>query len=65
MERYLDERAIPYTVRDVFTEPDALEEIGSRGYMSTPVTRIGDQWIAGYRKDHLDRLLQQGGGAED
>lgn len=64
MERYLDERGIPHTVRDVFAEPDALEEIGSRGYMSTPVTRIGDQWVAGYRKRQLDRLLQQGG-AED
>jgi glutaredoxin len=60
VERYLDERGIAYTVRDVFAEPHALEEIGSRGYMSTPVTRIGDQWIVGYRRKHLDRLLQQG-----
>jgi glutaredoxin len=64
VERYLDERGIAYTVRDVFAEPNALEEIGSRGYMSTPVTRIGDQWIVGYRRKHLDQLLPREG-AED
>jgi glutaredoxin len=61
VERYLDERGIAYTIRDVFAEPDALEEIGSRGYMSTPVTRVGDQWVAGYRRKQLDRLLPHGG----
>ena len=57
VERYLEERGLAFIVRDVFDDPAALEEISSRGYMSTPVTRIGDRWIAGFRKRELDRLL--------
>ena len=57
MERYLEARGLPFTVRDVFADPTALEEMTSRGYMTTPVTRIGDQWVAGFRRKELERLL--------
>ena len=57
MERYLEERGLAFTVRDVFDDPAALEEISSRGYMSTPVTRIGDRWIAGFRRKEFEWLL--------
>lgn len=57
VERYLVRRGLTFTVRDVSEDPDALEEIASRGYMATPVTRIGDRWIAGFRKKELERLL--------
>lgn len=60
VERYLEERGLDFTVRDVFADSDALEDITSRGYMSTPVTRIDDRWIAGFRRNELDRLLPQG-----
>ena len=57
LERYLEDRGLAFTVRDVFADPAALEEITSRGYMSTPVTRIGDRWIAGFRRKELERLF--------
>ena len=38
-------------------DPVALEEITSRGYMSPPVTRIGDHWVAGVKRKQLERLL--------
>ncbi len=48
---------MPFTARDVVADPEALEEIVARGYMSTPVTRIGDRWIAGFRRNEIERLL--------
>ncbi len=57
VERYFEARGLPFTVLDVSDDPDALEEIVSRGYMSTPVTRIGDRWIAGFRRKDFERLL--------
>jgi glutaredoxin len=57
VERFLEQRGVAFTVRDVSKDPRALEEIASRGYMSTPVTRIGDRWVAGFRRKELESLL--------
>ncbi len=58
VERYLESRGVAFKVRSVDTEPAALEEISARGYMTTPVTRIGDHWIAGYKRRELERALK-------
>ncbi len=58
VERYLESRGVVYMVRNVDAEPVALEEILARGYMTTPVTRIGEQWIAGYKQRELERALK-------
>lgn len=55
--RFLEDRGVPFTMLDVSRDADALEEIVSRGYMSTPVTRIGDSWVAGFKRKQLERLL--------
>ncbi len=57
IERYLESRGIAFKVRSVDAEP-ALEEISARGYTTTPVTRIGEQWIAGYKRRELERALK-------
>ena len=57
VERFLEQRGVAFTVHDVSQDPDALEEIASRGYMSTPVTRIGDHWVAGFKRKQFERLL--------
>lgn len=57
VERFLEQRGVTFTVLDVSEDPQALEEIASRGYMSTPVTRIGDDWVAGFNRKQLERLL--------
>ena len=51
------DRGVAFTVRNVDAEPAALEEISARGYMTTPVTRIGEHWIAGYKRRELERAL--------
>jgi len=57
VEAYLRQRAVPFVVRDVVADPDALAVLEARGYMGTPVTRVGDTWIAGFRRDALDQAL--------
>lgn len=57
VEQFLEQRGVAFVARDVFADPAALEEIATRGFMSTPVTRIGDRWIAGFNRKELERLL--------
>ena len=57
VERFLRQRGVEFTVRDVTDDPAALEQIVSRGYMSTPVTRVGDRWVAGFNRSELERLI--------
>ncbi len=57
VERFLRERGLRFDVYDVASDPGALEEITSRGFMTTPVTRIGEEWVAGFRQRTLERLL--------
>lgn len=57
VERYLDEYGVPYEMRDVFADPNALHEIEERGYLTTPVTRVGERWLAGFRRSDFDAAL--------
>lgn len=58
VEALLTKYGIPFQSRDVLDDADALEEIASRGYMSTPVTRIGDTWVGGYDHERLIQLIE-------
>jgi glutaredoxin-like protein NrdH len=57
VERYLTDRGVTFEVCDVFADPVALSEIEDRGYLTTPVTRIGTQWLAGFRPREFDAAL--------
>ena len=57
VERYLTERGVRFEARDVFADPVALSEIEDRGYLTTPVTRIGTQWLAGFRRSEFDAAV--------
>jgi len=57
VEGYLRELGVAFTVRDVTTDEAALDEIFNRGFMTTPVTHIGDQWIAGFKRKEFEQLL--------
>lgn len=57
VERYLNGRGVTFDVRDVFADPLALSEIEERGYLTTPVTRIGTRWLAGFRRGEFDAAL--------
>ena len=58
VERFLREHRMTFVVRDVTADAGALEEIARRGFMATPVTRIGERWIAGFRKRELADALR-------
>ncbi len=56
-ESFLRERGVKFTSRDVTADPEALDEIFQRGFMTTPVIRIGDTWIGGFKRTEIERLL--------
>lgn len=39
------------------SDPEALGAIFRRGFMTTPVIRIGDTWIGGFKRREIERLL--------
>ncbi|MGE3961750.1 MAG: glutaredoxin family protein [Dehalococcoidia bacterium] len=57
VERFLQESGVPYVTRDVTRDADALNDLTERGFMATPVTRVGTQWVAGFSRDELRRAL--------
>lgn len=57
VEAFLRERGMPFIVRDVDRDPAALDTVIARGYMTAPVTRIGVEWVVGFNKRALERLL--------
>ena len=61
IESYFEARGVAFTKRDVVTEPAALEALVAQGYTTTPVTRIGGTWIAGFKRKALDKLLDGAG----
>lgn len=57
VEKFLEEEGFSFALRDVGEDASALDEIASRGYMSTPIIRVGDTWIAGFNKKKLKQAL--------
>lgn len=56
--QYLDGRGVALVPRDVVADASALVELEAEGYLTTPVTRIGDRWIAGFKRGELDEALR-------
>ena len=59
VEALLNEHGVPFQSHDVLEDPDALEAIAARGYMSTPITRFGDTWVAGFDREKLLQLIER------
>ena len=57
VEAFLRKRGVVFITRDVGTDSGALGELIERGYMTTPVTRLGDEWVAGFNRRALERVL--------
>lgn len=58
VEAFLRERDIPYVLRDIGTDTDALRELTDQGFMSTPVLRLGEAWVAGFDRRAIQQLLE-------
>ena len=58
VEEFLTRMGVAFTVKDVSTDGEALDELVRSGFMATPVTIIGGQPLAGSDRKKLERLLQ-------
>lgn len=54
---FLTERGVEFVKRDVLADPAALGEIADRGFMTTPVTRVGERWIPGLNRRELELAI--------
>jgi len=59
VERFLSAHRVSYTLRDVTDDASALDAIVERGFMATPVTHVGERWIAGFRRAELESALHE------
>lgn len=57
VEAFLGDSGVSFTPRDVVLDPSALDRLVDRGFMSTPVTRIREEWIPGFDRRRLERAL--------
>jgi glutaredoxin 3 len=55
--RWLRERGVAYTAKDVGTDPAAMAEFLTLGYLTTPVTVVDDTAVPGFQPQRLARLL--------
>lgn len=62
--RYFDRIGAHYVSRDVTVDAAALEALVSRGFMQTPVIRIGDEWLGGFRRRVVEAAMRRHEGRE-
>ena len=63
--RYLDQRGVTYTTRDVLSDPSATAILfGRLGRVTTPVVQIGDRLLVGHDPVQLARFLPRSGEEE-
>lgn len=55
-KKKLTAMGIDYSTIDLVDDPDAMELVKSKGFLSAPVVNAGDEWWAGFRPDLLDEL---------
>ena len=58
---YLSRKGFDFTVHNVSEDRDALKELVTMGYRSTPVTVIGDEKVVGYSPSKIDEALEGAG----
>ncbi|HAL47765.1 MAG: glutaredoxin family protein [SAR202 cluster bacterium] len=58
---YLSRKDIPFTELNVSLDRDALKNLVTMGYRTTPVTIIGDEKVVGYSPSKLEAALQSEG----
>ncbi|WP_232699858.1 glutaredoxin family protein [Brevibacillus daliensis] len=58
VKQLLDEKQVPYEVRDVMTSRTYQEEVEQFGFMGVPVTVVEGKAIKGYQPDELLELLK-------
>ena len=58
---YLSRKGFEYTEFNVSENREALKELVTKGYRSTPVTVIGGENVVGYSPAKIDEALEAAG----
>ena len=59
MKEYLSQKQVSFSDRDITEDPAAISELQKLGFMTTPVTVIGDQVIVGFDVPKLEEALNR------
>ena len=58
VKEYLSQRQVQFDDRDITKDPSAIVELQKLGFMTTPVTVVGDKVIVGFDVPKLDEALR-------
>ena len=59
MKEYLSQKQVSFSDRDITEDPAAISELQKLGFMTTPVTLVGDQVIVGFDVPKLEEALSR------
>lgn len=57
VERFLRERGVTFTVKDIGADPAAMEEFLPYGFLTTPLTVVDGTPVVGFQPKRLTSLL--------
>ena len=57
VKEYLLRKGLPFTERDVISDPQAVDELEKLGFMTTPVILVDGEVIVGFNRARLEQLL--------
>jgi glutaredoxin-like protein NrdH len=58
VKEYLSQKQIQFDDRDITKDPSALLELQKLGFITSPVTVVGDKVIVGFDVPKLDEALK-------
>ena len=59
MKEYLSQKQVSFSDRDITKDSSAISELQKLGFMTTPVTLVGDQVIVGFDVPKLEEALSR------
>ena len=59
MKEYLSQKQVAFEDRDIARDPNAISELQKLGFMTTPVTVVGERVIVGFDQAKLDEALAE------
>jgi glutaredoxin len=65
IERFLRDRGIPFTAKDIGADAEAMRAFLELGYLTTPVTLIDGTPVPGFQPKRLAQLLERRSTPED
>jgi len=57
VKEYLSQKGVDYDEVDLSKDMAARKELMQAGIMAVPVVKVNDEYIVGFDKDKLDRMV--------